>query len=139
MTTILYLKENGTWVNPDGVTFYKYKVELADLTAGGFMAKSKDAWKVGDEVDYTVVKDDPQYGKSLKLTKPGQAVGGFAKSKFDPKNDHERQMLIVAQSSTDRAVQLVIAGKIELKDLEKVADRTMNIVLDLAKKHPYNG
>ena len=136
MTTIVSLKENGTW-EKDGVTFFKYKVELADLTAGGFMAKTKDAWKVGDEVDYTVVKDDPQYGKSLKLTKPGQ-VGGFAKSKFDPKNDHERQMLIVAQSSTDRAVQLVIAGKIELKDLEKVADRTMNIVLDLAKKHPYN-
>ena len=137
MTTIVSLKENGTW-EKEGVTFFKYKVELADNTEGGFMSKSKDALKIGDQVDYTVVSDDPKYGKYLKLTKPGQAVGGFAKSKFDPKNDHERQMLIVAQSSTDRAVQLVIAGKIQLNELEKIADRTMNIVLDLAKKHPYN-
>lgn len=44
------------------------------------------------------------------------------------------QMIILAQSSCDKAVRLVESGKVELKDLEKTTSRLMDLQIKLAKQ-----
>ena len=43
------------------------------------------------------------------------------------------QMIILAQSSCDKVVRLIECGKVELKDLEKMTSRLMDIQIKLVQ------
>lgn len=112
--------------------FYNFDLEFENGLTGVYAAKSNPQTKfvVGQEVEIEVTSN--QYGNKIK---PVQAQQGFQGKKSDPAADSFRQALIVAQSSITKVVELVIAGKAEMKDIQLLTDRLMQIQFDLAKKY----
>ncbi|MEM6815294.1 MAG: hypothetical protein AAF600_13065 [Bacteroidota bacterium] len=60
---------NGTWNGKDGTLFYRYDYVMEDGVALQASHKTTDLFKVGDEVDYEVTREN-QYGKSGNVSKP---------------------------------------------------------------------
>ncbi len=106
ISKIKSIQGSGTF-DFNGSTLFKNEVELEDGTVGQVNTQTADKWKIGDEVEYTVTRDDPKYGKTLKFSKPnsGGSFGG-GRPAADPKLDHNRQVLIMLQSNMKIAFDL---------------------------------
>jgi hypothetical protein len=105
--------ENAGTFEYQGDTFYKQKVELSDGTSGEVNAKSEGKWKVGDEVEVKSRKDT-QYGTRLSLGKPNNfgSQGGGKKG-------------AMSGYALSWAKKAVIAGKVELANIEEFAKELM--------------
>lgn len=113
--------------------FYNFDLEFENGLVGVYASKSNPQTKfiVGQNIDIEVKSDN--YGNKIKPVQLQQS--GFNKKPYDPAADNFRQALIVAQSSITKVVELVIAEKVKMEDLQKVTDRLMQIQFDLAKKY----
>lgn len=68
----------GTWESANG-TFYKFKYTFDDdVTITASHKSDSPKFKVGDEVEYEVTKEN-QYGKLGKVSKPNSFKGGGRK------------------------------------------------------------
>lgn len=106
ISKIKSIQGSGTF-DFNGSTLFKNEVELEDGTVGQVNTQTPDKWKAGNEVEYTVTRDDPKYGKTLKFQSPGQQnKGGFTPRQADPKADHNRQVMIMLQSNMKIAFDL---------------------------------
>lgn len=106
----------------NGETFHARIVTLENGESGQVSSKAPDRWKVGDEVEYSV--KDGQYGKKMSLKKPDAQPhkyrgGGNESSKYP-------------SFAVAYAKDLVVAGKVELKDLEPTAKRILDILNTLS-------
>lgn len=98
-------------------------IELANGDKGFYTSKNEEQKKfvVGQEAEYEIEKKQGAKGEYFKITVPsdGGAFGGskpFGKSQVDPKI----QMISFSMSY---AKDLVVAGKVDLKDLLNEFDR----------------
>jgi len=108
--------QHRTWKNTEGVTFWKYEAIFEDGTKGEFMSKSDTSpYAIGEELAYEVTKDDPKWGKSLKISKPNSFGGGGFKggasggSRFDQK----QELCKAVTMSMSYAKDLYVSGKLE--------------------------
>ena len=129
------VQSNGSWDGKFG-TMFKYEVSIGE-DVGEYSSKSENQNKfiVGQEVDYEVTEQG-QFGKKIKPafgqnTSSNGAVafsgGGFKT------NDSDKQMMIVKQSSLNRAVDMLIADKIAKKDVLNVAQSFADWVMSKEK------
>ncbi len=105
---------NGSFENQYGTPdengkklLYKFEYEMEDGTIINANHKYKDGnFEVGSSVEYEVKKDDPEYGKSGKVTKPG--AGNFSnKPSGGSKVDSNVQAMIVKQNALGHATELL--------------------------------
>lgn len=102
----------------NGETYHARIVTLENGESGQVSSKTPDRWKVGDEVEYTIKAG--QYGNKMSLKKPDSSrYGGNESSKYP-------------SFAVAYAKDLVVAGKVELKDLEPTAKRIMDILNTLS-------
>lgn len=100
--------------NANGV-FWKYEATFDDGTKGEFMSKSDTSpYAIGEELAYEVTKDDPKWGKSLKISKPNSFGGGGFKgggggTRFDQKQELCKAVTMAMSYSKD----LYVNGKVE--------------------------
>lgn len=110
-------------------TFYNFIVEMENADKGQASSKyDTPKWKVGEEYEYTLeVKGNYTNIKGLKSTSFNK--GGFGGgSKYDSTGAR-------VGMSINCAVSLVAHGKVEMKDLERIADRICIIAETLEEKH----
>ncbi len=114
-------------------TLYTFEVKLDNGDSGLYNSKTKEQSKfvVGTEVEYEIETKSNDRG-SWNVIKPVAAQksfgGGFGKSA--PKNENS----IIAQSSIKASVELICAGKVEVKDLFATAEKIMNWVKEKGKQ-----
>jgi len=86
---------NGAFENVNGGDlgngkkgFFKFEYTMEDGTIITANHKTNSSFKVGDDVEYEVKKDDPTYGKSGSVGKPKEGNfstgGGHTKQPFIP-------------------------------------------------------
>lgn len=123
------VQANGTWQGKFGL-MYKYEVAIGE-DVGEYSSKSENQNKfvIGQEVDYEVIQG--QFGNKIKPIFGQNQNGSSSYSGGGFKtNDVDKQMMIVKQSSLNRAVDMLIADKIDKKDILKVAQSFTDWVMD---------
>lgn len=115
-------------------TMYVFKVELeGDIKGECNSTKKEPSWKVGEEYEVTVTPKD-NYPDGIKIKTVGGPGGGFKKgggggySSETPEEKERRQRLIVAQSSADRAVDIV-KEKVDIAKVKEIADEIFDYVI----------
>ena len=108
----VYESLNSSYESKYG-TLWKFRTECENGSKGEHSSKNQDGtFKVGDEVIATVVPSNNDYPDKIKLERPkedGQGYGGgFAGGvkKGGYVESPEKQAIILAQSSFERAVSL---------------------------------
>ena len=96
------LQDNQDIPNYGKKLLYKFEYVMEDgMVISANHKTTTSPFQQGSEVEYTVVKDDPQHGKSGKVTKPG--AGNFqnnAQKTFKGGVGEDlRQLMIVHKSS----------------------------------------
>ena len=104
------------WTNPQNQTVVYYhdlEFENGDKYSIGAKEKNPEKYAVGKELTYTV-----ENGK-LKVVAPpfGKSGGGFKSEPFEHK---------AASYAISYSKDLVVAGKVETKDLLPIADKIYN-------------
>lgn len=126
------VQANGTWQGKFGL-MYKYEVSIGE-DVGEYSSKSENQNKfvIGQEVDYEVTQG--QFGNKIKPSFQQNAPQSFGGGGGGFKtNDSDKQMMIVKQSSLNRAVDMLIADKIPKKDVLKVAQSFADWVMETPK------
>ncbi len=115
-------------------TLYSFEVKFNNGDTGLYNSKTKEQSKfiVGVEVEYELETKTNDRG-SWNVVKPVMAQkpfagGGFGKAA--PKNENS----IIAQSSIKASVELICAGKIDIKDLLPTAEKIMIWVKEKGKQ-----
>lgn len=127
----------GTYDSPFGKQ-YQFDVVMEDGTTGQFSSskESPSSFTPGQAQKYTVELKEgvSKAGKpySFKVLKPVKENnfkpgGGFKKSPFT-------DAIILAQSSYSKSIELVIAGKIEMSQLQQAAEKLMSQQIESAIK-----
>lgn len=138
------VQANGTYNSKFGL-LYKFDYEMEDGTA--FTANHKTEtgnFNIGDQVEYEI-KGSNDYGSWGSIKKPevqgGFQGGGSIKKNYD---DPKRQMIILAQSTMQKSVDILLSGVVAIEvtsvndfvqKAEHVADIMMTRQIKLAKKH----
>lgn len=114
-----FLKE---WQGDKGMVYY-HEIVLENGDSGQIGTKERipDKLNVGQELTYTI--ESSSYGNKIKAV-TGQG-GGF---KGKPQRDPKEQMISFATAYTK---DLVVAGKLDIKDLETGVKRMYNIMKSL--------
>jgi len=115
-------------------TLYSFEVKFNNGDTGLYNSKTKDQNKfiVGTEVEYEIETKTSDRG-SWNVVKPVMAqkqFGGGGFGKAAPKNENS----IIAQSIIKASVELICAGKIDIKDLLPTAERIMAWVKEKGKQ-----
>lgn len=107
------------WNNPKGGQIYYHKVELDNGDVGQIGSKEKMPVKLnpGSELHYTI--ESSERGNKIKAYVENQG-GGFKSGGGRPVVDPKVQMISFAMSYCK---DLVIAGKVELKDMGTYFDK----------------
>lgn len=114
-----FLKE---WQGEKGIIYYhEIHLENGDEGQIGTKEKSPEKLNVGQELTYTI--ESSSYGNKIKAV--SQSSGGF---KGKPQRDPKEQMI---SFSTSYVKDLIVAGKIDIKDLEPSVKRMYNIMKSL--------
>lgn len=110
------------WQGQNGIVYY-HEIELDNGDKGQIGTKDKNPEKLqaGQELTYTI--EATTRGNKIKAVNTNQG-GGFKKPMRDPKE----QMTSFAMSY---AKDLVVAGKLDIKDLEAGTKRIYNIMKSL--------
>jgi len=109
------------WAGPNGIVYY-HEIELDNNDRGqiGTKEKNPDKLQVGQELTYTI--EATTRGNKIKAVAAG---GGF---KGKPQRDPKEQMISFATAYTK---DLIVAGKVDIKDLEPAVKRMYNIMKSL--------
>ncbi len=136
ITKVKSVQANGTWDSPHGL-LYKFEYEFEDGVSLHALHKTASPIPAGTEVEYQITKTG-DYGNSGKVKK----VQSFGAKKFEA--DPKKQMIIVAQSSMTKAVDILLSGVVDIEvktindfvnKVEAVTDLLMTKQVELAKKH----
>ena len=125
---------NGSWTGNYGEMF-KFELAFENGDTGEYSSKSPDQKKfvLGQEATYTIDASNPKYPKIKPVF--SQNGGGFKGGGF--KNDPNREMRIVKQSSLKVATDLCIANdKADLNSVFVVADKIVEWVMETPKASP---
>lgn len=132
------VQDNPELPNHGKTLLYKFEYVMEDGTVITANHKFPEGnFKQGDSVEYEIKKDDPQYGKSGKVTKPG--AGNFG-GKTNPSQPFKggvgedlRQLMIVRQSSLNRAIEVLIHNSkdapVSIGDAEMLGQRFTDWVM----------
>jgi hypothetical protein len=115
--TIQAINGNGTWKE-----LFKFEYEMKDqdgnVETAGALHKTKDSpYHVGQIIDYEITTNDKGYS-NIKFQ--GDKPAFSPKSNYvpkDPVEEAKRQRMIVMQSSLNRSVELIIAGKVDYDNI----------------------
>lgn len=112
-----FLKE---WQGDKGIVYY-HELELENGDHGQIGTKDRlpDKLNVGQELTYTI--ETSSYGNKIKAV----TASGF---KGKPQRDPKEQMISFATAYTK---DLIVAGKVDIKDLEPAVKRMYNIMKSL--------
>ena len=114
-----FIKE---WTGEKGTVFYHdLKLDNGDHGQIGTKDRMPDKIAVGQELTYTI--EGTSYGNKIKTV--SQTSGGF---KGKPQRDPKEQMISFSMSYCK---DLVVAGKLDIKDLEVGTRRIYNIMKSL--------
>lgn len=110
------------WAGQNGVVYY-HEIELENGDKGqiGTKEKNPDKLAVGQELSYTI--ESSSRGNKIKAV---TAQGGGFKGK--PQRDPKEQMISFATAYTK---DLVVAGKVEMREFEAAVKRMYNIMKSL--------
>ena len=124
------VQSNGTWEGKYGM-MYKYEVTIGE-DVGEYSSKSENQNKfvVGQEAEYEFIGGQYPKIKPVSTFQPNSSGGGG----FNGGNDSNRQMMIVKQSSLNRAVDMVIGDKLDMKDVLTTAQKFTDWVMSNEKK-----
>jgi hypothetical protein len=117
--------------------FFNFTVESEAGVTGTYVSKSKDQtkFKVGEEIEVEITSDE-RWGNKIKVAQTNTPNGGgFQRKPFDAEADKFKQVLILAQSSMAKVVDMANHKIIEYKDLQAACDKIMQQQLDLAHKY----
>ena len=138
-STVKNVTGSGTYDNQYG-TFFKFEYEMTDGTILSANHKTQNPFPIGSEVEYEV-KGSNDYGAYGQVKKAQAGNPGKSKSyEADPK----KQVVIVAQSSMTKAIDILISGvvSVEFTDMndfvnkaEALADLLMKKQFELTEKH----
>lgn len=110
------------WPGPSGIVFYhEIQLENGDLGQIGTKEKNPDKLAVGQELTYII--ESTSRGNKIKAV---SAAGGGFKGK--PQRDPKEQMISFATAYTK---DLVVAGKVEMRDFETAVKRMYTIMKSL--------
>lgn len=114
------------WNNPKGGQVYYHKIELDNGDTGQIGSKEKMPSKLnpGSELNYTIEATDK--GNKIKAVMPANA-GGF-KPGARPVADTRAQFI---GFSASYAKDIVIAGKVDLKDMNLLTERIFDNMVKL--------
>ena len=119
----------NSWTGQYGEMFTSL-YELEDGSIGEANSKSKDAWNVGDEVDYAIVGKAPNGNNKFKLKRPDsdfkQSSGGVSTNYADKDKDIRagmisNQIVHLVGAGTFQSIASVTDGQIE--ELIKLNER----------------
>lgn len=114
-------------------TLFSFEVKFNNGDTGLYNSKTKEQSKfiVGVEVEYELETKTNDRG-SWNVVKPVVAQKSFGGGGFKaaPKNENS----IIAQSSIKASVELICAGKIDIKDLLPTAEKIMAWVKEKGKQ-----
>lgn len=101
-----------------------YELEFDNGDKGLFSTKSEDqkTFTVNSEITYIIEEKEGKNGKWFKISVPKPAFGGGGKPQQDPKV----QMISFSMSYTK---DLIVGGKVEMKDLEKVFNQIHSLMV----------
>ncbi len=116
-----FLKE---WQGEKGIIYY-HEIELDNGDHGQIGTKERlpDKLNVGQELTYTI--ESSSYGNKIKAVSAGSG-SGFRGGK--PQRDPKEQMISFATAYTK---DLIVAGKIDIKDLEPAVKRMYQVMKSL--------
>ena len=108
------------WNNPKGGQIYYHKIELDNGDVGQIGSKEKMPSKLnpGQELNYTIETTDK--GNKIKAVMPAGFGPGFKPGGGRPAVDPRAQFI---GFSASYAKDLVIAGKVDLKDMNLLTER----------------
>lgn len=108
------------WNNPKGGQIYYHKIELDNGDTGQIGSKEKMPAKLnpGQELNYTIEATDK--GNKIKAVLPPGFGPGFKAGGGRPVADPRAQFI---GFSASYAKDLVIAGKVDLKDMNLLTER----------------
>lgn len=123
------------WKSNFGV-MYSFNIEMENGDKGQYNSKTnpQTKFKVGEETAYDYIDKGNGYF-DIKTIVTNTPSGGFPKRTFDPEADKFKQVLILAQSSMAKVVDMANHKVIEYKDLQQACDKIMQQQLDLAHKY----
>lgn len=112
------------WNNPKGGQIYYHKVELDNGDVGQIGSKEKMPAKLnpGNELHYTIEETDR--GAKIKAVVEGQGFKGGGRATIDPR----AQFIGFCHAY---AKDLVVAGKVDLKDINGAAESMFKNMIKL--------
>lgn len=115
------------WSNPQGGQVYYHQIELDNGDSGQIGSKEKMPVKLnpGSELTYTI--ESSSRGNKIKAVNPAQSGGfnrGTGKAPVDPRSQFIGFVHAYAKD-------LIVAGKLELKDLNGAAESMFKNMLRL--------
>lgn len=118
METVTSCKPIKVW-EKDGKKVQIYEVTLSDGTKGESFGKEIPEGTAQEALDIT----EGQYGKKIKLKSAGGGFGGGKKPQMQP-----------STMCLSYAKDLVVAGKLEFKDILPAAEKFLNWVKQMEGK-----
>lgn len=110
------------WAGPSGPVYY-HEVELANGDKGQIGSKEKMPAKLNPGADLTyTIEETPRGNKIKAVVTPGQPSGFKGRPQIDPKQQ-------VATMSMSYCKDCIVAGKVDLKDMEAVFNRMYNAIM----------
>src|SRR5688572_28106168 len=110
------------WAGPNGPVYY-HEIELANGDKGQIGSKEKMPAKLnpGSELTYTI--EETSRGNKIKAIVAGAPqYQGKGRQQVDPKQQ-------IATFIMSYCKDLIVAGKIDMKDLEKEFNRMHNLIM----------
>lgn len=115
---------SGSW-EKDGTTYHNHQYEMEDGHKIQASHKTSLPFNVGDEIEYEVRRTHEKYGDQGTVKKPNDFKGGGYKPDT---------VGITVGNALNNVSLLIAHGKLELKDLERDAERFVNVALTLKEK-----
>lgn len=122
----------ATWVNQKGKTMYNLSMELENGDRGTYSSEKPDgSVSVGDEVQYTVqVSGNYTNFRGVKKYTPYGGNTGAKKSGGYSRDVANEERLKAMGFGLSYAKDLVVAGKIEVKEMGVFADRFKDKIIE---------
>lgn len=106
------LQDNPDLPNHGKKFLYKFEYVFEDgIVMSANHKTNTSPFSEGSEVEYEVKKTHPEHGKSGTVKKPGTGFGGNNNALSAPRTgvaEDARQLMIVRQSSLNRAIEILI-------------------------------
>lgn len=121
------IQDNAELPNHGKKLLYKFEYVMEDgvvITANHKTTTSP--FQAGSDVEYEVKKDDPEYGKSGTVKKPDTGNFNAPRASKGGVGEDLRQLMIVRQSSLNRAVEILIHNSSLLSEDHSYEDKAID-------------